>query len=89
MIGKILSATAGTLAMASSPPAATDPSSCQERFGVFASAQGGEPQFQKLGDLPPAALFLTVFRKTDGCITPVVVRTGIGATTGRYSQGDK
>jgi hypothetical protein len=39
--------------------------------------------FKRLGDLPPAAHVLSVFRKIDGCVTPVVLRNGIeaGVTT--------
>lgn len=33
----------------------------------------------KLGELPPASQFLTVYREVDGCPKPVVVRRDIGA----------
>jgi hypothetical protein len=36
---------------------------------------------KKLDELPPAALYLTVLRGTDGCYEPVIVRRGYGAMT--------
>lgn len=42
----------------------------------------GDPEagrFRRLGDLPPAAHLLTVFRVVDGCPAPVIVRADIGA----------
>jgi hypothetical protein len=34
---------------------------------------------RRLGDEPPAALVLTVWREVGGCPTPAVLREGIGA----------
>ena len=37
----------------------------------------------RLGDEPPAALALTVYRHVGGCQTPAILREGIGYTPGR------
>jgi hypothetical protein len=34
---------------------------------------------RKLGELPPAHLFLTVYREENGCPKPVIVRQNIGS----------
>ena len=41
----------------------------------------GSAAAKRLGDLPAADLVLTVLRREDGCAKPVIVRSGIGATT--------
>lgn len=38
-----------------------------------------EARLKRLDELPPANLILTVLRREDGCIVPVIVRYGIGA----------
>lgn len=38
-----------------------------------------EAKLKRLDELPPANLILTVLRREDGCIVPVIVRYGIGA----------
>ena len=36
---------------------------------------------QRLGELPPGDLQLTVIRQVDGCYEPVIVRQGFGAVS--------
>jgi hypothetical protein len=38
---------------------------------------------RRLGELPPGNLELAVVREEGGCITPVIVRYGIGGAPGR------
>jgi hypothetical protein len=40
----------------------------------------GGVRAQRLGELPPADLILTVLRREGGCERPVIVRYGIGGT---------
>ena len=40
--------------------------------------KGGKGKFNRLGELPPAQLMLTVYREVDGCSEPVIVRHGYG-----------
>lgn len=44
--------------------------------------QDGTATVRRLGEMPPAAHVLTVYRAVDGCPTPVVLRRGIGADNG-------
>ena len=41
-------------------------------------AESDKGKFNRLGELPPAQLVLTVFREVDGCSEPVIVRHGYG-----------
>ena len=40
--------------------------------------KGRKGKFNRLGELPPAQLMLTVYREVDGCSEPVIVRHGYG-----------
>jgi hypothetical protein len=69
------SAAAAPAARANSAPAKCD------RFGQAQQAsvlRAPSPRAQRLGDLPPGSLQLTVDRQIDGCHQPVVVRENIG-----------
>ena len=41
-------------------------------------AEGKKGKFNRLGELPPGDLVLTVYRDVDGCPDPVIVRQGYG-----------
>ena len=43
----------------------------------------------KLTDLPPANMYLSVYRRIDGCLVPVIAGYGIGATGPRTSPPPK
>jgi len=51
---------------------------CQ-RFDVHPAKPGEPVRPKKLDELPPASLYLTVLRGSNGCYEPVIVRRGIGA----------
>jgi hypothetical protein len=55
------------------------PDTCLKIEPDMAVAAERQASFKRLGDLPPAAHVLTVFRRIDGCVTPVVLRNGIEA----------
>lgn len=40
--------------------------------------KAAKPGVRKLGELPPAAQILTVYRTVDKCPVPVVLRNGVG-----------
>ena len=44
---------------------------------VTAAARAGQDGFQRLDRLPPASLYLTVFRTVDRCPAPVIVRADV------------
>jgi hypothetical protein len=48
-------------------------------FDIHPAINNPAPRAQKLDELPPASLYLSVLRKSDGCYEPVIVRRGIGA----------
>jgi hypothetical protein len=63
-----------------SPPSAAGP--C--RFdGLRRHAAPATAEARRLGELPPGNLELAVVREEGGCITPVIVRYGIGGARGR------
>jgi len=75
--------------VAAAVPAAvpiTAPACQNARPGIAAAGSlydgAGPARAQRLGDLPPANLVLTVLRREDGCERPVIVRYGIGGTPG-------
>jgi hypothetical protein len=55
---------------------------CHERGAVKAGTAlqrpDGGPTLQRLDQLPPANLVLTVLRTIDGCTRPVIVRYDVG-----------
>lgn len=46
----------------------------------FALTTGGRAQFRRLGDLPSADMVMAVLRTKDGCLDPLIRRSGIGRT---------
>ncbi len=62
------------LAKAAQDKCAADPSLRMAR------RPGNRPGVTRLGDEPPAALALTVYRTVGGCHTPAILREGIGFT---------
>jgi hypothetical protein len=55
---------------------------CQNPLVHHATANR-KGEFNRLDELPPGDLVLSVMRGTDGCIKPVIVRHGIGTGTPR------
>jgi hypothetical protein len=48
------------------------------RNGVTqADGRSGAPGVRRLDQLPPANTYLTVIRREDGCMKPVIVRYGV------------
>jgi hypothetical protein len=41
----------------------------------------GTAEAKRLGELPPANLYLSVMREVDGCNMPVIVNYGVGAAS--------
>ena len=74
-------------AAGSAAPAAGAEPLCRDRLAYAADGLLHElprdARPRRLGELPPADLVLTVLRREDGCIVPVIVRYGIGATPDR------
>jgi len=64
-------------AAAAPPGPAKAPSRCQNDRPVFAGEKDGA-KAKRLGELPPAQLYLSVDRKVAGCREPVIIRYGIG-----------
>ena len=61
-------------------PGGTKQAHCPATIAYQAMKKGKPLTGQKLSDLPPANLYLSVYRKIDGCEVPVIARYGIGAT---------
>ena len=64
---------------------ATAPAKC-DRFGRVEQADAlprSPPRAQRLGELPPGDLHLTVDRRVNGCHQPVIVRENIGGAAFR------
>jgi hypothetical protein len=57
--------------------ASTSPS-CMPMGVTFAKDVPVATRTQKLGELPPANLYLSVVRLFGGCVAPVMVHSGIG-----------
>ena len=53
---------------------------CQ-RSNVILAQSREAPRADKLAELPPGDLVLTVVREEDGCRKPVIVRYGIGSNS--------
>ena len=51
---------------------------CRPDVHLIDKDQGRKGKFNRLGELPPAQLMLTVYREVDGCSEPVIVRHGYG-----------
>ena len=61
-------------------PKQGQPTSCPATSRYEASRGGKTPKAQKLGELPDADVYLTVYRVIDKCEVPVIVKYGV---TGR------
>jgi hypothetical protein len=70
------------LAVPASPPSAIRPAtvakSCPDLGPRIATVLRKNVRPQRLDQLPPGRLELTVMREVDGCPIPAVVREGIG-----------
>lgn len=53
---------------------------CRPQGGLLVRDTPRADRAQKLGELPPANLELTVLNMRDGCQEPAIVRYGIGPT---------
>jgi hypothetical protein len=51
---------------------------CRDTGVTFAQDGKVATRPQKLGELPPGSLYLSVVRQVGGCPEPAIVRTGIG-----------
>ncbi|MDB5669804.1 MAG: hypothetical protein JWO25_763 [Alphaproteobacteria bacterium] len=67
--------------LAAAPPPAKPPARCAADRPIYAG-EGQDSRVRRLGELPPAKLYLSVDREVAGCREPVIVRYGIGATAG-------
>ena len=78
---------AGTPAASAAPVAVVQTPSAKatatgercQRSDVILAEPGEAPRANKLAELPPGNLLLTVVREEDGCQKPVIVRYGIGS----------
>lgn len=59
------------------------PARCEAPDQTVNDPRGVPAKPRKLAELPPANLYLTVYRIRDGCPDPLIVRTGIGANADR------
>ena len=66
------------------PPAAARASgttaTCADPSMVHQARPDRRAKIHKLADLPPANLYLSVYRLVDGCQVPVIAGYGIGST---------
>ena len=68
------------------PTTPTRPASrCPDNPIVHLVRPGRPATVHKLTDLPPANMYLSVYRTVDGCLVPVIAGYGIGATGRRSS----
>ena len=60
-------------------PNASQPANCPATSRYEAARRGKTPpKAQKLGDLPDADMYKTVYRRIGGCEAPIVVKYGVG-----------
>ena len=59
------------------PPQAKPAEQCKRTTAQFAR-RDGKVMAQKLTELPPANLYMGVYRLIDGCEEPIIARYGIG-----------
>ena len=80
MVGGAPAAIAAPVAVVQTPPAKTTATEgrCQLSDVIFAKPREAS-RANKLAELPPGDLLLTVVREEDGCQKPVIVRYGIGS----------
>jgi hypothetical protein len=58
-------------------PNAGQPATCPAISRYHASRRGKTPQAKKLGELPDADVYATVYRRVGGCETPIIVKYGV------------
>jgi hypothetical protein len=83
MLGGASAASAAPVAVVQTPPkakAASTGERCQ-RSDVILAQPREVPRANKLTELPPGDLVLTVVREENGCQKPVIVRYGIGSNS--------
>ena len=80
ILGSASAASAGPVAVVQTPTTKTTSTGeqCQRNDVIFAQPREA-PRPEKLGELPPGNLLLTVVREENGCQKPVIVRYGIGS----------
>lgn len=54
------------------------PKTCPRTTSYYAWDRGKSVPPRKLGELPPANAYSTVYRRVDGCEVPVIVKYGVG-----------
>jgi hypothetical protein len=58
-------------------PKAGQPATCPATSRYEASRRGRTPKAQKLGELPDADAYLTMYRRIGRCEAPVIVKYGV------------
>ena len=95
MRNRILALAATGLASAAfaapgSPTGPAKPASrCPDNPTVHLVRPGRPATAHKLTDLPPANMYLSVYRRVDGCLVPVIAAYDIGATARRTDPPPK
>ena len=86
LLSAVLAFGGASAAAARTPQATTGAAGerCQ-RSDVILAKPREAPRADKLGELPPGNLLLSVLRGTKGCYVPVIVRKGYGGPD--FNQG--
>jgi len=58
-------------------PRASQSASCPATSRYEATRRGKTPRAQRLGELPDADVYLTVYRRIGGCEAPIITRYGV------------
>ena len=83
MVGGASAASAVPPAVVQTPKAkATSTAERCQRSNTTLAKPREAPRLNKLAELPPGDLMLTVVREENGCQKPVIVRYGIGSSSG-------
>lgn len=84
IVGALMLAASAPIAAARPVPLMSSSAQCPD---VFNRASGqGKAEVRKLGELPPANAYRTVYRLgADGCVEPVIAGYGYGSKAGRRS----
>ncbi len=74
-----LLAAAAVIAAPQTATLPTQPASakCPRTTAQYARQRGKSVKPQKLTELPDANLYLTVYRRIDGCESPIIVKYGV------------
>ena len=59
-------------------PRSAQSANCPATSRYEAGKRGKVPKAEKLGDLPAADVYKTVYRRIGGCDVPIIVRYGVG-----------